>query len=134
MYSKISCTDTHHDVRDLVNHGMVKNKKTWISGEWNITFIWNKKILNLRLRLHIFRSYCFVVEVTFKCYLKNVEWYSLTQEWTIHSERFSLKTSNKSFCKELKYCKFIWKSNKAKHRILMKKDHCKREHNQICWS
>ena len=30
-YSKIhlvSCTNTHHDVTDLVNHGMVKNTKT----------------------------------------------------------------------------------------------------------
>ena len=23
----VSCTDTHHDVTDLVNHGMVKNTK-----------------------------------------------------------------------------------------------------------
>ena len=25
------CTNTHHDVTDLVNHGIVKNTKTWIS-------------------------------------------------------------------------------------------------------
>ena len=48
MYSKmhsVSCTNTHHDVIDLTNHGMVKNKKTWISWEWSITFLKNKKIL-----------------------------------------------------------------------------------------
>ena len=44
---------------------MVKNKKTWISWEQNITFIQNKKILNLFVRWHILRSYCFVGEVIF---------------------------------------------------------------------
>ena len=66
IYPKIhpfSC-NTHHDVTDLVNHGMVKNTKTWISWEQNITFLWNKKILNLCLRWHFLGSYCFVVEVT----------------------------------------------------------------------
>ena len=29
----VSCTNTHHDVTDLINHGMVKNTKTWISRE-----------------------------------------------------------------------------------------------------
>ena len=50
IYSKmypVSCTNTYHDVRDLVNHGMVKNTKTWISREHNKTFLWNKNILNL---------------------------------------------------------------------------------------
>ena len=59
-YSKmhlVSCSNTHRDVTDLVNHGMVKNAKTWIS------FL---KILNLCFRWHILRSYCFVEEVTFK--------------------------------------------------------------------
>ena len=59
----VSCTNTHHYVTDLVNHGMVKNTKAWISWERNITFLWNKKILNLCLRWHILRSYCFVVKV-----------------------------------------------------------------------
>ena len=59
------CTNTHHDVTDLVNHGIVKNTETWTSWEWNITYLWNKKILNLCLRYHILRSCCFVVEVTF---------------------------------------------------------------------
>ena len=27
----VSCTNTHHDVTDLVNHEMVKNTKTLIS-------------------------------------------------------------------------------------------------------
>ena len=62
----VSCTNTHHDITDLLNHRMVKNTKAWISWEWNITFLWNKKILNLCLRWHILKSYCFVAEVTFK--------------------------------------------------------------------
>ena len=69
IYSKmhlVSCTNTHHDVTDLVNHGMVKNTKTWISWERNIIFLRNKKILNLWFRRHILRSYRFVAEVTFK--------------------------------------------------------------------
>ena len=47
IYSKIhlvSCTNTHRDVTDLVNHGKVKNTKTWISWERNVTFLRNKKI------------------------------------------------------------------------------------------
>ena len=63
---QVSCTNTHNDVTDLVNHGMVKNRNTWISWERNIIFLWNKKTLNLCLRWNIQRSYCFVVEVTFK--------------------------------------------------------------------
>ena len=59
-------TDTHHDVTDLVNRGMVKNTKIWISWDQNITFLWNKKILDLCLKLDILRIYRFVVEVTFK--------------------------------------------------------------------
>ena len=69
IYSKmflVSCTNTHHDVTDSVNRGMVKNTKRWISWEQNIIFLWNKKILYLCLRWHILRSYCFVAEVTFK--------------------------------------------------------------------
>ena len=70
-YSKmhpISCTNTHHDVTDLLNHGIVKTTKTWIflrKGH-DITFQWNKKIINLCLRWLIMRSYFFVAEVTFK--------------------------------------------------------------------
>ena len=46
IYSKmhpVSYTNTNHDVTDLVNHGMVKNAKTWRSRERNINFLWNKK-------------------------------------------------------------------------------------------
>ena len=53
-------TLTDHDVTDLVNHGMVKNTKTWMSWERDIIVLWNE-ILNL-----CFRSYRFVAEVTFK--------------------------------------------------------------------
>ena len=60
----ISCTNTHHDLTDLVNHAIVKNKITWISWEQNITFLRNKKILNLSLRWHILRSYRFLAEIT----------------------------------------------------------------------
>ena len=60
------CTLSHCDVTDSVNHGVVKNTKTWISWEQNIIFLRNKKILNLCLRWHILRSYRFVAEVTFK--------------------------------------------------------------------
>ena len=62
----VSCTNTHRDVTDLVNHGMFKNTKTWISWERNIIVARNKEILNLCFRWHILRSYRFVAEVTFK--------------------------------------------------------------------
>ena len=39
----VSFTNSHHDVTDLVNRGMVENIKTWISWEPNITFLSNKK-------------------------------------------------------------------------------------------
>ena len=61
----VSCANTHYGLTDLVNHGKVKNTKTWISWERNITFLQNKKILNLCLRWNVLRSYRFVVEVTF---------------------------------------------------------------------
>ena len=51
-----SCANTHFDVTDLVNHGMVKNTKIWISWESNMTILWNKKILNLCLKWHILKS------------------------------------------------------------------------------
>ena len=42
MYSNthlVSCTNTHHDVTDLVNHRMIKNAKKWISWERGLTFL-----------------------------------------------------------------------------------------------
>ena len=51
----VSCINTHHDVTDLISHGMVKNIKTWISWEWNIIFPRNKKILNLCLIWYILK-------------------------------------------------------------------------------
>ena len=74
IYSKmllVSCTNTHHDVTDLVNHEVFKNVKTLISLERNITFLQNEKIHNLCLRWFIFRSYNFVAKVTFKAYLRH---------------------------------------------------------------
>ena len=61
----VSFTNTHHEFTDLLNHGIVKNTKTWIFWEQNIAFLWNEKILHLCLRWHILRSYCFVVGETF---------------------------------------------------------------------
>ena len=52
----VSCTNTHHDVTDMVNHGM---EKSWI-------FLRNKKVLNQCLRWRILRNCRFVAEVTFK--------------------------------------------------------------------
>ena len=72
VYSKMHpvwCTNTHH-VTDLVNHGMFKNAKIWITWKRNITFPQNKKILNLCFTWHILRSYSFVVEVAFKANLE----------------------------------------------------------------
>ena len=62
----VSFANTHCDTTDLVNHLMVKNTKTWLCQEQNIIFLRNIKILNLCFRWHIFRSYHFVAEVTFK--------------------------------------------------------------------
>ena len=42
------------------------NRLKLISEGWNMTFTWNKKILKLCLKDYIFRSYQFLVEVTFK--------------------------------------------------------------------
>ena len=66
----VSCTNTHRDVTDIVNHGMVKITKTGISWERNIIFLRNKKILSLCPRWQILRSYRFVAEVTFKSYMR----------------------------------------------------------------
>ena len=74
----VSCTNTHHDVTDLVNHGMVKNTKTWISWEQNITFLQNKKILNLCLTWHILRSFCFLAEVTYNTRSEIWRWFPKT--------------------------------------------------------
>ena len=68
IYSKmhpVSCTNIHLDVTDLVNHGMVKNTKTWIPWKQNITFLRNKNFFELYFRWHILRSYRFLVELNF---------------------------------------------------------------------
>ena len=43
----VPCTNTHHDVTDLVNHWMVENTKTWTSWEQNRNFLQNKKNLTI---------------------------------------------------------------------------------------
>ena len=65
IFKNTPCLSTHN-LTDSVNHGMVKNTKAWISWEWNINFLWNKKNLNLCRRWNILRSCRFVTEVTFK--------------------------------------------------------------------
>ena len=62
----VLCTNTHYDVTDLVNHGMVKVQKLEYLENGTYFFLRNKKILNLCLRWHILRSYRFLAEVTFK--------------------------------------------------------------------
>ena len=50
IYSKMHppfCTNTHHDVTDLLNYVLVKITKIWIPWKRNITFLRNKKFLNL---------------------------------------------------------------------------------------
>ena len=54
---------------DLRNCGMVKNIKTWISWERNISFLRNKKFINLCLSWHILISYRSIAEVTFNRFL-----------------------------------------------------------------
>ena len=61
----VSCTNTH-DIIDLVYLELVQNTRAWISWEWNMTFLWDKKILKLCLNWHIL-IYPFLAEVTFKC-------------------------------------------------------------------
>ena len=102
MYQKmhpVFCTNTHHDVTCLLNHVMVKNTKTWISWEWNKTFLWNKKILNLCLQWHILRNYHFVVEVTFN-FFKGYLCYK-----TIFCHKVALDAQLLNF--------FIWSKNNA---------------------
>ena len=65
----VSCTNTYYDVTDLLIYGMVKNIKTSISWEGNITFLWKKKIINQCLRWHILISCHLVAEIAFKDYV-----------------------------------------------------------------
>ena len=66
IFKNISYTNSYHDFTDLVNHEMVKNTKTLISWELNITFPLNKNILNVCLKWQILRNCCFVLNVIFK--------------------------------------------------------------------
>ena len=62
----VSCRNTHHNIKDLVNHGMVKNTKTWNISRTEHGFSMKQKILNLCLIWHILRSYRFVADVTLR--------------------------------------------------------------------
>ena len=56
---RVSCSNSHHDVPDLINHRMDILRMEY-------TFLKNEKIINLCLKQHILRSCRFVAEVTFK--------------------------------------------------------------------
>ena len=77
----ITCINTHLNTMGFVNHGMVKYTKPWLSREHNITFLWNKKILNLWLRWHILRSYCFVFEATVNKSSDKYSWEAVYLLW-----------------------------------------------------
>ena len=112
----VTCSNTHHDVTDLVNLEMVKNAKTWLSWEWNITFLQNKKIISLSLWWRIVRNYNFVVEVTFK--IRNY-----INEEVLRSIYFSI------FDSHLNYANLIWTENSsAIQRIFTTKITTKKSH------
>ena len=76
----------------------LKMQKTWITWKRNITFLQNKKILNLCLRWHILRSYHFVTEATFKGHTQRMErnnWISRcrTLHWIFWKKKKSLKSN-----------------------------------------
>ena len=96
----VSCTNTRHNVTYLVNNGMVKNTKTSITWERNITFLRNKKILNLCFRWHILTSYDLVVEVTF-----NVK---ATNNWDIFKPCFKWNTFYSISFLEIQIYKKMW--------------------------
>ena len=57
----VSCTNTHHDVTYFVNHGMVKNTKTWIFREQK-----KKNPLPVSQMAHFEKKKFFCSQVTFK--------------------------------------------------------------------
>ena len=95
---------TNRDVTDLVNNGMVKYTKAWISWERNGTFLPNKKNLNLCFIWHILRSYPFVAEVTFNSMFLYVR--ERVSEW-IHTLYFP-KRQGTPCTKQASYLKFKW--------------------------
>ena len=112
----VTCSNTHYDVTDLVNLEMVKNAKTWLSWERNITFLQNKKIISLSLWWRIVRNYNFVVEVTFK--IRNY-----INEEVLRSIYFSI------FDSHLNYANLIWTENSsAIQRIFTTKITTKKSH------
>ena len=65
MYPVV-CTNTHHHITDLVNHGWVKIQKVEYLENRTYFFCKLKKFLNCASDDTILRSYRFLVEVTFK--------------------------------------------------------------------
>ena len=103
-YSKmhlVSCTNTHHDITDLVNYEIVKNENLNILQ--NIIFLQNKKILNLCLRCCILRSYHFVAALTFKCHIQPKDG---KNQLDFQIRNFMLKFFEKKSIK-IKYCRSL---------------------------
>ena len=68
-----SYTNTYHDIKNLVNHGIVIKLKNLNILRTEHKFAMKQKKFNLCLRWHILRSYHSVAEVTFKCRSCSVE-------------------------------------------------------------
>ena len=60
-----SCTNTHHDFTDLINHGMVKNIKTFNILRTENNFSMKQKNSSSVPQMTHLRGYRFAVEVTF---------------------------------------------------------------------
>ena len=61
-----SCANAHHGVINFKADGMVQNANDSISREKNMTLPFNEIILELGIKDFIYRSYHFLVKVTFK--------------------------------------------------------------------
>ena len=104
--------------RDLVNYGMVKNTKTWISWERKETFLRNKKILNLCLIWHSLRCCRFAAEVTFKMWrqilnLSNQVIVQRERQYLLYNQRkftFALLRVFNIFCSFQNLASFITRS------------------------
>ena len=85
-----SCLMNHHDITDLVYHGVVKNAKTGISWERSITFLRNKKKFKLCFRWHILRRHRFVPEVTLNTTKPLFVGFVFFKQWILKTIQFLL--------------------------------------------
>ena len=114
----VSYTNTHRDFTDLANHGMVKTTKTWISWERNIIFLRNKEFLNLCLRWHIWRSYHFVVEVTFNQFAHNAPFLYLLKTSENHKVCWCFQGAEKE-CIGSKWINYVGLDLRNETKLLM---------------